>query len=161
MSDERPWLKHYPSGVPANIDETCYPSVVEFFKDRCQEFSKQKAFACMGVSLTYKELDKLSDAFGAYLHSRGLFPGDRVALMMPNILQYPVALFGCLKAGITVVNTNPLYTPREMQHQFHDSGVKGIVIAENFCANLEKILPQTEIKTIITTTIGELLGVMK
>ncbi|MEL6390995.1 MAG: AMP-binding protein [Bacteroidota bacterium] len=161
MSDERPWLKHYPSGVPANIDETCYPSVVEFFKDRCQEFSKQKAFACMGVSLTYKELDKLSDAFGAYLHSRGLFPGDRVALMMPNILQYPVALFGCLKAGITVVNTNPLYTPREMQHQFHDSGVKGIVIAENFCANLEKILPQTEIKTIITTTIGELLGGMK
>ncbi|MDG2449957.1 MAG: AMP-binding protein, partial [Saprospiraceae bacterium] len=111
--------------------------------------------------LTFKEIDKMSDQFGAYLQSRGVEPGDRVALMMPNLLQYPIALFGCIKAGIIIVNTNPLYTPREMEHQFTDSQVKAIVIAENFAANLEKVIGKTDIKTVITTSIGELLRGMK
>ncbi len=161
MNIERPWLKHYPSGVPVNIDETCYPAIVDFIEEKTKEYAKQTAFACMGKEMTYKEAHKLSDQFGAYLHSRGLQPGDRVALMMPNLLQYPIALFGCLKAGLTIVNTNPLYTPREMEHQFTDSGVKAIVIAENFASNLEKVLPKTEITTIITTSIGEMLGTIK
>lgn len=161
MSDPRPWLKNYPKGVPANIDEDKYDSLVTYVREKCKEFAKRPAFACMGKTLTYKEIDKLSDQFGAYLHHRGIQPGDRIALMMPNLLQYPIALFGCLKAGVTIVNTNPLYTPREMEHQFVDSEVKGIVIAENFCANLEKILPKTNITTIITTSIGEMLGTVK
>lgn len=161
MSTERPWLKHYPTGVPVNIDETCYNTLVEFIEEKTKEYSSRVAFACMGKEMTYKEVHKLSDQFGAYLHSRGLQPGDRVALMMPNLLQYPIALFGCLKAGLIIVNTNPLYTPREMEHQFTDSGVKAIVIAQNFAHNLEKILPKTEITTIITTSIGELLGSIK
>jgi len=161
MSDARPWLTNYPKGVPANIDEDKYPSLVAYIKEKCEAYAKRPAYACMGKVLTYKEADKLSTQFGAYLHHRGLQPGDRIALMMPNLLQYPIALFGCLKAGLVIVNTNPLYTPREMEHQFVDSEVKGIVIAENFCANLEKILPNTGIKTIITTSIGELLGAVR
>lgn len=161
MSDARPWVKNYPKGVPANIDEDKYENVVSYVKEMSQKYAKKPGYACMGKTMTFKEVDKMSDQFGAYLHSRGLMPGDRVALMMPNLLQYPVALFGCLKAGVTIVNTNPLYTPREMEHQFVDSGVKGIVIAENFAANLEKILGQTSITTIITTSIGELLGTVK
>lgn len=112
----------------------------------------------MGKSITYKEVDEQSTQFGAYLQSRGMEPGDRFAIMSPNLLQFPIALFGALKAGLKIVNTNPLYTPREMQHQFTDSGVKGILIAENFAANLEKILPNTNIKVVITTSIGEMLG---
>ena len=115
----------------------------------------------MGKELTYGEVDKLSDQFGAYLLSRGLEVGDRVAIMMPNLLQYPIALFGCLKAGMIIVNTNPLYTPREMEHQFTDSQVKAVIIAENFASNLESMLSKTQIKTIITTSIGELLGGLK
>ena len=161
MNESRPWIKHYPSGVPANIDDQKYQNLVQYVQSMCKDYAKRPAFACMGKSLTYKEVNTLSDQFGAYLHSRGLQPGDRVAIMMPNLLQYPIALFGCLKAGITIVNTNPLYTPREMEHQFTDSDVKGVIIAENFAANLEKILPKTNIKTIIITSIGELLGSMK
>ncbi len=112
----------------------------------------------MGKSLTYQEIDEMSTAFGAYLQHRGLEPGDRFAIMSPNLLQYPIALFGAFKAGLIVVNTNPLYTPREMQHQFADAGVKGILISETCAANLEKILPNTELKVVITTSIGELLG---
>lgn len=161
MSEARPWVKNYPKGVPANIDEDKYENVVSYVKEMSQKYAKKPGYACMGKTMTFKEVDKMSDQFGAYLHSRGLLPGDRVAIMMPNLLQYPIALFGCLKAGITIVNTNPLYTPREMEHQFVDSGVKGIVIAENFGANLEKILEKTSISTIITTSIGELLGTVK
>ncbi len=161
MTDSRPWLKNYPQGVPANINLDQYSTIVEFINEKFDKYPKRAAFSCMGKTMTYKEIDKLSDQFGAYLSHRGLEPGDRVAIMMPNLLQYPIALFGCMKAGITVVNTNPLYTPREMEHQFTDSGVKGIIIAQNFAANLEKILDKTEIKTIITTSIGELLGGVK
>ena len=158
MSAERPWLNIYPAGVPANIDPTIYNSVVDFVEKKCEEHKKKDAFALMGSELTYGEINKLSTQFGAYLQSRGLEPGDKFAIMMPNLLQYPIALIGALKAGLIVVNTNPLYTPREMEHQFKDSEVKGIIIAENFAANLEKILGETSIKVIITTTIGEMLG---
>jgi long-chain acyl-CoA synthetase len=115
----------------------------------------------MGAEMTYDQIDKYSSNFAAYLHSRGLEPGDRIAIMMPNLLQYPIALFGALRAGLVIVNTNPLYTPREMKHQFIDSGVKAIVIADNFAAHLQEILLETNISTIITTSIGELLGSVK
>ncbi|MCB0629989.1 MAG: AMP-binding protein [Saprospiraceae bacterium] len=161
MNEERPWLKHYPKGVPANIDPDAYPNLVAMLEETFEKYRKLPAFACMGKSLTFDQIDKMSRQFGAYLHSRGLEPGDRIALMMPNMLQYPIALFGALRAGLVVVNTNPLYTPREMEHQFTDSGVKAIVIAENFAANLEKIIGHTEIKTVILTSIGEMLGAIK
>ncbi|NNE26238.1 MAG: AMP-binding protein [Saprospiraceae bacterium] len=158
MSESRPWLKQYPSGIPANIDPDAYPTVIDYLSDRCKKYSSKKAFSSMGKEITYKQLETMSYNFGAYLHSRGLKPGDRIAIMMPNLLQYPVALFGAIKAGLIVVNTNPLYTAREMEHQFTDSGVKAIVILENFAANLEKILGNTQIDTIILTSIGEMLG---
>lgn len=161
MNEPRPWLKNYPKGVPANIDPEAYSSLVELFENTFEKYRKQQAFACMGKSITFDQLDKLSKQFGAYLQSRGLQPGDKIALMMPNLLQYPIALFGALRAGLVVVNTNPLYTPREMRHQFSDSGAKAIVIAENFAANLEKVIGDTEIKTVIVTSIGELLGFPK
>ncbi len=161
MFDERPWLKNYPSGVPANIDAEKYSGVVELLKNCVDKFGKKPAFTCMGAAISYKELETKSTQFAAYLQSRGLEPGDRMALMMPNLLQYPIAIFGALKAGLIVVNTNPLYTPREMQHQFTCSEVKAILIAENFAHNLEKVLPNTQIKTVITTKIGELLSYFK
>ncbi|MBK8562621.1 MAG: AMP-binding protein [Saprospiraceae bacterium] len=159
MTNQRPWLQNYPKGVPANIDENAYPSLVALLDETFKKFPDKKAFYCMGKSLTYAQVDKYSKQFGAYLHSRGLEPGDKVALMMPNLLQYPIALFGCLRAGLVIVNTNPLYTPREMRHQFTDSGAKAIVICENFASNLQEVLPDTQIKTIIVTSIGEMLGV--
>jgi long-chain acyl-CoA synthetase len=161
MSDQRPWLKNYPSGIPANINSDEYPTLVDMFNDTFKKYGSRTAFSCMGKELSFTQIDKKSRAFGAYLHSRGLQPGDRIALMMPNLLQYPVALFGALRAGLIVVNTNPLYTPREMRHQFTDSDVKAIVIAENFAANLQKILGDTNIQTVITTSIGEMLGFPK
>ncbi len=156
--EQRPWLKSYPKDVPANIDPTQYETLLDLFEETFKKYGKQPAFSNMGKSITFEQLDKLSRNFGAYLHARGLEPGDKIALMMPNMLQYPIALFGALRAGLIVVNTNPLYTPREMQHQFTDSGAKAIIIAENFASNLEKILPNTSIKTIILTSIGEMLG---
>ncbi len=156
--EERPWLKNYPSGVPANVDPDIYTNLVTFFEKTLEKYAKQTAFVCMDKSMTFAEVDKKSKSFAAYLHSRGLEPGDKIALMMPNLLQYPIALFGALRAGLIVVNTNPLYTPREMKHQFTDSGCKAVVIAENFAANLEKIIGDTAIKIVITTSIGELLG---
>ncbi len=160
-TDSRPWLKHYPSGVPANIDVEQYATLTQMLDEALKKFAKMPAFSCMGKTLSFEQVDKMSRHFGAYLHSRGLEPGDRIALMMPNLLQYPIALFGALRAGLIVVNTNRLYTPREMLHQFNDSGAKAIVIAENFAANLQKILPDTSKKTIILTSIGELLGFPK
>ncbi|MCB0705036.1 MAG: AMP-binding protein [Saprospiraceae bacterium] len=161
MSDERPWLKNYPKGIPANIDPDAYPTVVNLLEESFEKYRKLPAFSCMGKTITYDQLDKKSRLFGSYLLSRGLVPGDKIVLMMPNMLQYPIALFGALRAGLVVVNTNPLYTPREMHHQFKDSGAKAIVIAENFAANLQQILGDTQIKTIIVTSIGELLGAIK
>ncbi len=159
--ENKPWLSQYPAGIPANIDVNQYENMVDFINESIQKYADLPAFENMGKRLTYGQLGKLSDQFGAYLHSRGLKPGDKIALMMPNLLQFPIALFGCLKAGLTVVNTNPLYTPREMKHQFVDSDVKAIVIADNFAANLQKILGDTSINTIILTSIGEMLGTIK
>ncbi len=161
MSEERPWLKNYPQGVPANINADEYPSLVALLEATFKKYGKKPAFSCMGKEMTFEQVDKLSQQFGAYLLSRGLEPGDKIALMMPNMLQYPIALFGCLRAGLIIVNTNPLYTPREMKHQFTDSGAKAIVICENFAANLQSILGDTQIKTIILTSIGEMLGFAK
>lgn len=161
MNEERPWLKNYPKGIPANIDPDAYATLTEFFDETFKKYGPKPAFTCMGKELTFSQIDKLSKQFGAYLHSRGLQPGDKIALMMPNLLQYPIALFGALRAGLVIVNTNPLYTPREMRHQFTDAGVKAVIIAENFAANLEKIIGDTEIKTVILTSIGELLGFPK
>ena len=159
--NNRPWLRNYPPGIPANIDTTQYETLVDFLKDCFTKYSKLNAFECMGKKMTYAEADRLSTQFGAYLHSRGLKPGDRIALMMPNLLQYPIAVFGALKAGLIIVNTNPMYTPREMLFQFEDSGVKAIVIVENFAANLESVISKTQIETIIMTSIGEMLGSIK
>ena len=159
--ENKPWLSQYPAGIPANIDVDQYESMVDFLTESFQKYADKIAYECMGKTLTYKEVDEMSTHFGAYLHSRGLHPKDKIALMMPNLLQFPVVLFGCLKAGLTIVNTNPLYTPREMKHQFTDSDVKAIVIADNFAANLEKVLPETQIDTIILTSIGEMLGSIK
>ncbi|HNG90044.1 MAG TPA: AMP-binding protein, partial [Saprospiraceae bacterium] len=155
---EKPWLPNYPAGMPANIDPAQYPRLLDMLEDCFQKYSDLPAFVFMDKSLTFREIDRLSRDFGAYLQSRGLQPGDRIALMMPNVLQYPIVLFGALRAGLIIVNTNPLYTPREMRHQFTDSGAKAIVIAENFAANLQQIIGDTGIQTVILTSIGEMLG---
>lgn len=158
---EKPWLKIYPAGVPANIDPTAYAMLIDMVDESLKKYADKTAFISMGKRLTFGDLDKLADQFGAYLQSRGLQAGDRVAIMMPNLLQYPIALFGAMRAGLIVVNTNPLYTPREMKHQFQDSGAKAIIIAENFAANLQQVLPETDIKTVIVASIGEMLGGLK
>lgn len=156
--ENRPWLTNYPGGVPANIDPNAYATLIDLFEGCFEKYGHRPAFSCMGKELTYRQIDQQSAHFGAYLQSRGLEKGDKIALMMPNLLQYPIALLGALRAGLVIVNTNPLYTPREMRHQFKDAEVKAIVIAENFASKLEEILPDTAIKTVITTSIGELLG---
>jgi long-chain acyl-CoA synthetase len=155
---DKPWLQRYSAGVPAYIDPNEFPTVLDMVDESVRKYAKLPAFVSMGKSMSFGDLDRQSKAFAAYLQSRGLVPGDRIALMMPNLLQYPIALLGCLRAGLVVVNTNPLYTPREMRYQFIDSGAKAIVIAENFAANLEQIIADTGIQTVITTSIGELLG---
>jgi long-chain acyl-CoA synthetase len=160
-ADQRPWLAQYPSGIPANVDTEVFSTLKDLLGEALKKFAKRPAYVCMGKEITYAELDRKSTAFGAYLHYRGLQPGDRVALMMPNMLQYPIALYGVLKAGLVIVNTNPLYTPREMKHQFNDAEVSAVVICENFASNLEGIIGETGIKTVITTSIGELLGTIK
>ncbi len=143
------------------MDTEAFTTLKDLVQEAMQKFAKKPAFICMGKQMTYAELDRQSTAFGAYLHYRGLQPGDRVALMMPNLLQYPIALFGLLKAGLVIVNTNPLYTPREMKHQFNDAEVTAVVICENFASSLEEIIGDTKVKTVITTSIGELLGAIK
>ena len=159
--DNRPWLATYPSGVPANVDVEQYDNLIQFIEECFSKFKSQPAFQCMGKTMTFKDIDKYSERIAAYLQSRGLKKGDKVAIMMPNLLQYPIAIFGVLRAGMIAVNTNPLYTPREMKHQFNDSNVKAIIIADNFAANLEKIIDETQIEIIITTSIGEMLGAIK
>ena len=157
-STEKPWLKNYPAGVPANIDPNQYARLTDMLDECFRKYADLTAFVFMGKSFTFRQVDEMSAAFGAYLQSRGLEPGDRIALMMPNLIQYPIALFGALRAGLILVNTNPLYTPREMRHQFADSGAKAIIIVENFAANLQQIIGETQIKTVIVTSVGEMLG---
>jgi long-chain acyl-CoA synthetase len=158
---ERFWLKSYPPGVPADVDVTQYRSLPELMGDSFRRFAKRDAFVFMEHALSYAELDRLSAAFGAWLQGTGLPRGARVALMMPNVLQYPVALAGVLRAGYVVVNVNPLYTPRELEHQMKDSGAEAIVILENFAATLQQVIARTSIKHVIVTAIGDLLGFPK
>ncbi|KAB7732257.1 AMP-binding protein [Rudanella paleaurantiibacter] len=158
----RPWLAHYPPGVPHDINPDSYTSIAALIEEGVKKFSSAPAYACMGKQITFSELDTLSQQFASFLQNDlKLQKGDRIAIQMPNLLQYPIAMFGALRAGLTVVNTNPLYTPREMQHQFNDSGAKAIVILANFATNLEKILSQTAIEHVIVTQIGDLLGFPK
>ncbi|MBL8517967.1 MAG: AMP-binding protein [Betaproteobacteria bacterium] len=158
---ERIWLKSYPEGIPTEIDPKAFVSIKDMLAKSCERFAPRPAFTCMDKSLTFAEVNRMSRQFAAYLQSLGLKQGDRVAVMMPNILQYPVAVFGILRAGMIVVNTNPLYTARELEHQLHDSGAKAVVILENFAATLEQVLPKTEVKHVITTQLGDFLGFPK
>ena len=158
----KPWLDNYPDGVPHEINPDEFSSLPALLKDSFSKFGSQSAFENYGKSITFSELDKLTDDFAAYLTKvAGLQKGDKIAIQMPNLLQYPVAMFGALKAGITVVNTNPLYTPSEMKHQFNDSGAKAAVVLANFACNLEEILADTQIKTVIVTKMGDMLGGLK
>ena len=155
----RIWLEHYPPGVPAEIDVDAYASVREVFEECCRAFAKRPAFSCMGRALTFADLDALSSTFGAWLQGVGCAKGTRVALMMPNVLQYPICIFGTLRAGCTVVNVNPLYTPRELEHQLVDSGATVIVVVENFAQTLQQVVARTKIRRIVVTSIGELLAI--
>jgi long-chain acyl-CoA synthetase len=155
---EKIWLKRYPEGVPAEVNLDEYSSLVEIFEQSCQKFSDKQAFANMGYVMTFAELDSKSRDFAAYLQkSLGLQTGDRVAIMMPNLLQYPVALFGILRAGLTVVNVNPLYTPRELEHQLNDSGARAIVIVANFAHVLAEVIDKTIIEKAIVTELADML----
>ncbi|NHR05512.1 long-chain-fatty-acid--CoA ligase [Chromobacterium haemolyticum] len=159
---EKVWLKNYQPGVAHEIDINQFQSVVEVFDRSVKKFHDRPALACMGKELSYREMDQLSGQFASYLqHELKLQKGDRVAVMMPNLLQYPVAVFGTLRAGGTVVNVNPLYTPRELEHQLKDSGAETIVILENFANVLEQVLPRTQVKNVIVASIGEMLGFAK
>jgi long-chain acyl-CoA synthetase len=151
------WVREYPTDVPARIDVSAYPSVADMLERSCERYRGRPACECMGTELSYDQLDRLSQDFASYLQNvLGLQRGDRVALMMPNLLQYPVALFGVLRAGMVVVNVNPLYTPRELQHQLKDSGARAIVILENFCRTLQEILEKTHVEAVLTTQAADL-----
>ncbi|MEI9402246.1 long-chain fatty acid--CoA ligase [Mesorhizobium argentiipisi] len=158
---EKPWLKSYPKNMPVEIGALPYKSIGEFLVGACKQFAGRPAFVCMGKSITYAEVERLSAAFGAYLQARGLEKGARVALMMPNVLQYPVAMMGILRAGYTVVNVNPLYTPRELEHQLKDSGAQAIVILENFAGTLQTVIARTPVKHVIVAAMGDMLGGLK
>jgi long-chain acyl-CoA synthetase len=155
------WIKSYPAGVPAEIDYTRYRSLVHLMDEAFSKFAQRNAYVCMDKFLTYAELDILSKKLGAWLQAQGLAPGARVALMMPNVLQYPIAIAAVLRAGYIVVNVNPLYTPRELEHQLRDSGAEAIVILENFAHTLEKVIANTPIKITIIASMGDLLGGLK
>jgi long-chain acyl-CoA synthetase len=156
---QKVWLKSYPPGVPAEIDAHQFSSIRAILDKSVAQFANLPAFTNMGRTITFAELDRLSRDFGAWLQNgAGLKPGARVAIMSPNLLQYPIVLFGALRAGFVVVNCNPLYTPRELEHQLKDSGAEAIVILENFAGTLEKVLANTAIRTIVTTQIGDMLG---
>jgi long-chain acyl-CoA synthetase len=155
---DRIWLKSYPEGIPATIDVNEYASVRDVFERAIAQFGPRPAYTCMGKSITFAELDVASAAFGAFLQGRGLKRGARVALMLPNVLQYPICAFGVLRAGYTVVNTNPLYTARELQHQLSDSGAEVLVVVENFARTVQEVVRTTPVKHLIVTSIGEMLG---
>ena len=159
----RPWLKHYEEGVPAELEASSYQSLPELFEDICNRFSENIAFTNMGVSLTFSQVDEYSTRFATYLiKDLGLKKGDRIALQMPNLLQFPICAIGALKAGLVVVNTNPLYTSREMEYQFRDAGVRAIIILSNFASRLEEILPKLpSLEFVIVSNIGDMLGLVK
>ncbi len=155
---EKIWLKSYPPGVPAEIDYGEFKSVGDLFEKSARQYAGQPAFHCMGKTITFAELDRMSAAFGAWLQARGLPKGARVALMMPNVLQYPVCLYGTLRAGYTVVNVNPLYTARELEHQLKDSGAEVIVVLENFASVLQEVIGRTPVRHVVVASLGDMLG---
>ena len=161
MEIDRPWLKDYPAGVPADIDASKYPSLVTLMEESFKKYEDRVAYSFMGKEVTFGETNSLSQAFGAYLQGLGLSKGDRVAIMMPNVPQYPVAVAAVLRAGLVVVNVNPLYTPRELEYQLKDSGAKAIVIVENFASTLEQCLANTCVKHIVLCAMGDQLGLVK
>ncbi len=157
-----PWFKKYPEGVAHEIKLYDYDSVIELFEVNCKRYADTVAFENMGKTLTFQQLDIVSRDFAAYLQKDlGLKKGDRIAIQMPNLLQFPIAFFGALRAGLIVVNTNPLYTPREMEHQFKDAGISAIVIVANFASHLEKVMMSMNIKHVIVTELGDMLGSLK
>ena len=158
---ERPWLKHYPPGVPAEIDPSRYPSLVAMLEESFQAHAAKQACVCMGKTLTYAEIEAASRAFAAWLQSKGLQRGARVAIMMPNVLQYPVAIAAILRAGLTGVNVNPLYKPRELEFQLKDSGAEAIIVLENFASVLQEALPHTDVKNVVVASMGDMLGMVK
>ncbi|MCK7594848.1 AMP-binding protein [Pseudomarimonas salicorniae] len=162
MSTDRPWLSSYPAGIGPEVDMDEFASIVDILESSCERFRDKDAFENMGKSLSYDDIDRLSRAFGAWLiHECKLKKGDRVAIMLPNVLQYPIAIFGALRAGLTVVNTNPMYTARELKHQLNDSGASAIVVLDNFAATLQQVLADTPVKQVIGTGVGDLLGFPK
>ena len=152
------WLDSYPKEIPANIDVCAYESLVDLFEVSFKKNASLPAFESFGVPLTYKDLDLQSAKFAQFLQFQGIKKGDRVAIMMPNVLQYPIAIAGILRCGAIVVNVNPLYTPRELEHQLRDSGANTIVILENFAHVLSAVLPQVHVENVIMASMGELLG---
>ena len=155
----KPWLKNYPAGVPQQIDISRYNSLLDLFSESFTRFSQRKAYQYFGQALTFSELDQASQDFAAYLQSLGLERGARVAIMLPNVLQYPIAMLGILRAGFVAVNINPLYTPRELEYQLQDSGASVLIILENFAHVYQSIEPQMQLKQVIVTSIGELIGI--
>ncbi len=159
---EKIWLKNYPAGVPAEIDPEQLPSLKHLFEEACRKHAAKPAFTNMGRTLSYAEIDELSRRFGAWLQKEaGLRKGDRIAIMMPNLLQYPIAIIGALRAGLTVVNTNPMYTAREVEHQIRDSGATVMLIFENACSTLQEVLANTPLRKVIVTGVGDMLGFPK
>jgi long-chain acyl-CoA synthetase len=158
---EKFWLKSYPQGVPAEIDYTQYRSLVHLLEEAFRKYASRNAYVCMDKFLTYAQVDEYSRYLGAWLQSRGLKKGARVAVMMPNVLQYPIAIAAILRAGYTVVNVNPLYTPRELEHQLNDSGAEAIIILENFATTLEQVIGRTNVKHVVVASMGEMLGGLK
>ena len=156
-----PWFNSYPDGIPQEISELKYNSVMDMLEESMESYKDKTAFINFGKSQTYAEIEKASRDFAAYLQSIGLKQGDRIAIQMPNLLQYPIALFGAIRAGLIIVNTNPLYTPREMEHQFNDSGVKAVLVLANFASSLQTVLPNTGIEHVMVTEIGDMVGGLK
>ncbi|MBS0527509.1 MAG: long-chain-fatty-acid--CoA ligase [Proteobacteria bacterium] len=158
---DRFWLKSYPPGVPADIDPSVYPSLVSLLEESFTRYRQAKAYVCMDKAVTFGEVDEYSRALAAWLQSRGLQKGARIAIMMPNVLQYPIAVAAVLRAGFIAVNVNPLYTARELAHQLHDSGAKAVIVLENFAATLEQAMAGTPVKHVVVATLGDLLGFPK
>ena len=154
----RYWLKSYPAGIPAEIGPLEHVSVAGLFENSCKKFGPRTAFICMGKTMTYAELDRESAKVAAWLQARGHMKGDRIAVMLPNVLQYPVVTMGILRAGLTVVNINPLYTPRELEYQLKDSGATGIFVLENFARTVQQVIAKTQLKTVVVGTMGDMLG---
>ena len=157
-AEDRIWLNSYPPNTPADIPPLTYPSVAALIEDSFKRYANRPAFTCMGKTITYAEMERVSTTLGAWLQSLGLEKGDRVALMMPNVLQMPVAMAAVLRAGYAVVNVNPLYTPRELEHQLKDSGAKAIIILENFAVTLQQVIARTDVKHVCVATMGDMLG---